>query len=132
MYDRKVVKSQAAAASMIPMNCSTFNYHYNGRNFKEQQSLNALEDNLILERCMVFSMPCLRQRSWQIKELALDIRRIRDPNCFVILEVIGYLRNCKHEILRFLFVRRKKSINQQKTKIGYLSQKSPLRKLKSV
>jgi hypothetical protein len=30
MYDRRVVKSQAAAAAMIPMNCSTFNYHYNG------------------------------------------------------------------------------------------------------
>jgi hypothetical protein len=30
MYDRRVVKSQAAAAAMIPMNCSTFTIHFCG------------------------------------------------------------------------------------------------------
>jgi hypothetical protein len=47
------------------MNRSTFNYHYNGRIFKEvenkkQQSLNALAENLILETCMIFSMASFR------------------------------------------------------------------------
>jgi hypothetical protein len=37
MYDRRVAKSQAAAAAMIPMNRSTFNYRYNRRNFKENK-----------------------------------------------------------------------------------------------
>jgi hypothetical protein len=32
MYNRRIVKSQAAATAMIPMDRSTFNYRYNGGN----------------------------------------------------------------------------------------------------
>jgi hypothetical protein len=42
MYDRRVVKSQAVAAAMIPMNRSAFNYRYNRRNFKENKNNNPL------------------------------------------------------------------------------------------
>jgi hypothetical protein len=40
IFDRRIVKSQAAAAAMIPINRSTFNYHYYGRNFKENKNNN--------------------------------------------------------------------------------------------
>jgi hypothetical protein len=50
---------------------------------KQKTILNALEENLILERCMIFSMAGFSQRSWQIKELALDIGRRRDLNFYL-------------------------------------------------
>jgi hypothetical protein len=81
---------------------------------------------------MIFSTAGFPRRSWQVKKLALVIGRRHDPNFFYLgrnwLSQKFYARHPEISLLE----KKKKSTKKKKTNIGYLTEKSPLQKLKSI